>query len=173
MATAPAWAQALTAKVLKDRDYHGVYLVWHRRKTDASSGHCGGRRIVVTAGTSRKDAKLVLLHEVAHALNRGDHHGPKFWDTAWELYRDYGVNLVYAQRREFAYKAGARQAYKRIIGKRALRIKPPRRHRHRYEESKREPNPTYTVVHYTCRAEYGTGQVCGAWKCERNNSLSM
>ena len=74
--------------------------------------HSSGRawqsgRIHVTAGTDRKDQKLVLLHELAHWLTPKDHHSPRFWDKAWELYRRYRVPLRYARIREGNYRKGA------------------------------------------------------------------
>lgn len=170
MPAPPAWAQTLTAKVLADRgQYHGVHMTWRRRTGEFSSGTTWSerRRIAIRSGSSRKDAKLVVLHELAHIIT-GHTHTPEFWDCAWELYRDYGVNLVYAQKREFTYKAEARRAYKRIIGKRALRIKVSQRHRHKWEESKREEFSTYHNIHQTCTAIwYDSGQACGAWRMRR------
>ena len=64
-------------------------------------------RIHVTAGTDRADQKLVLLHELAHWLTPKDHHSPRFWDKAWELYRRYRVPLRYARIREGNYRKGA------------------------------------------------------------------
>ena len=172
MAQAPKWARDLTAKVLADQgQYHGIKLDWRRSaKGEESSGtaYPSVRRIVVTAGSSRKDAKLVLLHELAHILTPKHNHDATYWDKAWELYRDYGVNLVYAQKREFTYKAGARAGYKRIIGKRALRIKPFARHRHKWEEIDRQPDwPSAVSITYICRAPwYDTGKECGAHRMD-------
>lgn len=166
----PAWAKALIAKVLKDRgEYDGIYLTWRRRTGECSSGCTWSdqRKVTINAGTSRQDQKLVVLHELAHILT-GNAHTPKMWDCAWELYRDYGVNLTYAQKREFAYKAEARKAYKRIIGKRALRIKPFASHRHKWEEVSSAPDwPSVIRTTFVCQAPwYDTGKPCGASKMD-------
>jgi len=82
----------------------------------------------------RAEQKLVLLHEVAHWINGHETrtvkagglwndangnlikdftydqnlpHGPRFWDTAWRLYRTYKVPLTYAKVREGNYRKGA------------------------------------------------------------------
>ena len=71
-------------------------------------------RVHVTAGSDRKDQKLVLLHELAHwLLPAGEHHGADFWDKAWELYRRYKVPIRYAKAREGNYRKGAIAAYRR------------------------------------------------------------
>jgi len=88
-----------------------------------SSGHCREgliTRIVITAGTDRKDQKLVLLHELAHWLSsRKENHGPIFWDKAWELFRRYNVPIQYAKKRSGDYRKEAIAAYKRSIRKAA------------------------------------------------------
>ena len=93
-------------------------------KRVGSSGHCRyslfGTRIVITAGTDRKDQKLVLLHELAHWLSpKNEGHGPAFWDKTWELFRRYNVPIRYAKKREGNYRKGAIAAYKRSIRKAA------------------------------------------------------
>jgi len=120
--TAPKWAQDLVLRVALDEEKDDVpNLGWWRarkRKTWAglrpahamSSGRSWPtkNRIHVTAGTDRKDQKLVLLHELAHWLSPPtEHHGPTFWDTAWRLYRTYKVPLTYAKVREGNYRKGA------------------------------------------------------------------
>ena len=79
------------------------------RLAEGSSGRAwnDGSRVHVTAGTDRTDQKLVLLHELAHWLTPKEHHSGRFWDTAWRLYRRYGVPIRYAKLREGAYRKGA------------------------------------------------------------------
>lgn len=69
-------------------------------------------RIVVTAGASRLDAKLVLLHELAHHVTKA-WHTPAFWDVAWKLYRWAKLPILYVKRREGHYRKGALVAYRR------------------------------------------------------------
>ena len=88
------------------------------RLARGSSGYATAFRIHVTAGTDRTDQKLVLLHELAHWLTPKDHHSPRFWDKAWELFRRYGVPLRYAKVREGNYRKGALVAASRRPRKR-------------------------------------------------------
>ena len=118
--TAPKWASALVCRVAEDE---GIAvpprLTWRRSRTGwLSSGHTKSDlrkpHITVTAGKSRKDQKLVLLHELAHWLAGPDaHHGARFWDQAWTLYRRYKVPLRMALQRERTYRKEAAVAYRR------------------------------------------------------------
>lgn len=85
-----------------------------------------GRRIVfrgsvaVSAGTSEQDAKLVLLHELAHwVCTRGKAvgHTVRFWKMAYELYDRYGVDMKYAFEREKDYKQTAISVYEKFYKK--------------------------------------------------------
>jgi hypothetical protein len=84
-------------------------------KSVHSSGRCfESGRIVVTAGSSRLDQRVVLLHELAHHICLpGEHHGKTFWDTAWELFRWAKLPVKYVKAREGTYRKGALVAYRR------------------------------------------------------------
>jgi hypothetical protein len=81
-----------------------------------SSGHTTpSGSISITEGTALLDARLVVLHELAHylTLQRGQRsrrtwHGRRFWAKAWELYAVYGIPLDYAWGREAEYCGGGR-----------------------------------------------------------------
>lgn len=111
----PAWATRLLEDVCAERGAEVPALTWRRSRTGTaqSSGHynVAEHRIVVTAGRERRDQRLVLLHEIAHALTPGEVHGPRFWLVCWTLYRAHRVPIRYAQRREYGYK-GAREGYR-------------------------------------------------------------
>lgn len=139
----PKWASGLVAEVCID--YHRPdppAVTWRRfgkryagftrivpggaygarqpifARPEHSSGHAkhSGDAIVVTAGTSRVDQKLVLLHELAHWLvGPKEWHSSAFWDRAFELYRRYGVPMRYAKQREEHYRKEAGKAYKRNV----------------------------------------------------------
>ncbi len=146
--TTPKWAEKLIldALVYLEEQGHKVstpIVTWRHANRHNSSGCTYDKeRIVVTAGKDRTDAKLVVLHEIAHlvtesepqywnierAKKRGEifpteptepiivrniSHTAKFWDTAWQLYRWAKLPVRYCQRREYQYKAGAQVAYKR------------------------------------------------------------
>lgn len=118
----PRWAQNLLTRVWTDEG-RGLEdrppLVWRWTSYQHTSGRacvrCG--RILVSAGTDRADARLVLLHECAHVLT-GQGHTAAFWDKVWALYRRYKVPLGYALEREGGYRKGARTAYARSRSRR-------------------------------------------------------
>lgn len=129
------WAEDLLCQVLVDyKCVHKPILTWRRShkqkgiyfmdagkrvqalkpKPVKSSGTCYIDRIAITAGSLRKDQRLVLLHEIAHwLLPTGVHHGKAFWDLAFELYRKYKVPMFYALSRERTYRKEVVNAYRR------------------------------------------------------------
>ena len=111
--TAPKWAQDLILDVLVKHEYDRIPdMVWRHRSGVHSSGTCYTYRIVLSAGTDRTDAKLVLLHELAHwLLPMYERHSPRFWRLAWQLYREYRLPIRYTLQREASYRKGARAAY--------------------------------------------------------------
>jgi len=111
---APKWAQDLTIQVaLNERAESLPDLRWRHRKKQHSSGITYPDHITITAGTDRKDQRLLLLHELVHWLLPGEHHSDRFWDKAFELYRRYGVPMLYARKREMQYRKAALPAYRR------------------------------------------------------------
>lgn len=148
MKAPPKWAQELTIKTvlyLQSLGYKADLpeLNWRHGVCRDSSGHCkNSNSITITAGKSRVDQKLVLLHEITHtvtesdikyldieqAKKRGWHfvqeptqpiiskrmcHTDKFWDTAWMLYRWAKLPVRYCLKREQGYRKGAAVAYRR------------------------------------------------------------
>jgi hypothetical protein len=114
---APNWAQNLVRRVWLDEGREGEalpHLAWRSRNDRYSSGKACPccNRILVTAGTDRADAKLVLLHECGHLLTRQGHTAA-FWDKVWRLYRRHRVPIRYALEREGNYRKGAVKAYER------------------------------------------------------------
>lgn len=119
---APKWATDLTEAVVERERLNGKLiidprLVWRRGSGVQSSGHCAySGRLVVTAGSDRKDARLILLHELAHyltgsRLGRGTlrvHHGDDFYRTLFDLVRwDARLTWKVVLTREGRYKAQA------------------------------------------------------------------
>ena len=128
MAAPPKWAQdlALDAAVWWESKGNRVTtfaLQWHRHQRRNSSGtwHLVGSRIILHGGRNRLDAKLVLLHELAHVLtttvdkDHGWDHSPTFWDTAWSLYRWAKLPMKYCKLREFTYRKEAKASYARVL----------------------------------------------------------
>jgi hypothetical protein len=100
--TAPKWATALVRK-------HAPWatLYWRNRNRESSSGEAGRFVIRINAGTDRIGAKIVLLHEIAHA--RGPHyppHGRDFFREAWRLWRAERIAPKYVFNREGRWDYG-------------------------------------------------------------------
>ena len=141
---APEWATELFVTVCKDynRGLPSTFK-WANCNRKCSSGVTrpswytymrrtkGGKlvktrhygEVSVRAGSDEQDAKLVLLHELAHHIvgrtisGRRQGHSMKFWRLAFELYERYGVDMEYAFGREKGYKAKATVAYEQHIAK--------------------------------------------------------
>jgi hypothetical protein len=106
MAEAPAWARALVLEVCAEADAPLPRLAWRDRDRPTSSGvtrrHADS--ISVVAGRDPMDARLTLLHELAHWLapvagrrrGRRTHHDRGFYDVAFDLYRRHGVPDAFA-----------------------------------------------------------------------------
>jgi hypothetical protein len=54
--------------------------------------------------------RLLVLHEMAHWLRRGEGHTPRFYECLFLLCIDYGVRLSVAYEDEVAYKPRAARA---------------------------------------------------------------
>ena len=88
-------------------------------KRKSSSGVCYRDYISIRQGTDKRDCKLVLLHELAHwglPLGSNDHEGhtDRFWDLAFDLYREFGLPLRVCLNRERSYYKGSIKAYKKL-----------------------------------------------------------
>jgi hypothetical protein len=136
MKTIPKWMQNLTLNALIEfkPDADVPILKISHISYQTSSGWCGDKEIKINIGTDRKDAKLVLLHELTHwmlprikklygygiwqrEMVTVTGHTPEFWDLAWSLYRWAKLPVAYCKSREFNYKAGAKDGYLRSRNK--------------------------------------------------------
>lgn len=128
--TTPKWAEKIIGEVC---DRHGIpqpVVIWRRRQANYSTGRawhsyglgCWNGRIVITAGKERADAKMTLLHELAHIIApKGEHHSKEFYTIAFRLYRMYKLPMNKCKRREYAYKPrGAKQGY--LASRRELQL---------------------------------------------------
>lgn len=141
MAATPLWATDLLAEVGAGEGFspESITLVWRRRRGDSySSGRAWTetRRIVVTAGSDRVEARLTLLHEIAHIISpAAEHHGREFYRTAWRLFLTYGRT---SNKRVIAFEGWYRAASLDVAielgirGAKAAKAGRPKRHRHRY-----------------------------------------
>lgn len=93
----PVWAAVLAAKVLREEGYVGgalgLTLRWRvkpHQQTSSGFTRYTGCVVHVTQGRSYTDAKLTLLHELAHVLEPGENHSTKFWQRAFKLFHKYG-----------------------------------------------------------------------------------
>jgi hypothetical protein len=98
-------------------------LRWRRRDRIGSSGvtrHATGS-VSVTAGSDEIDARLTLLHELAHWIGpapvrrrrrgRVAHHDERFWTDAFALYATHGIASADALRLEsIRYPSSLRHA---------------------------------------------------------------
>lgn len=107
----PAWASELIDAVCTDAGAEAPSVVrWRRRSGPHSSGvtrHSVGM-ISVSAGSDELDARLTLLHELAHWIGpnvrrtrrRVAHHDRAFYLRAFPLYRAHGIPDAEALARE-------------------------------------------------------------------------
>lgn len=116
MTAAPVWVTDLVAKVSREYDVaEPDRLVWRRSRTHVmSSGRCSADRLVVTAGSDRRDQRSVLLHEMAHHVMHKRrwrakwHHDDEFYRVYFEMVKADGrVPLRYAVERETRYRKEA------------------------------------------------------------------
>lgn len=136
--TTPMWAERIVAGVCAGAGVDQPELTWRRSRSNRSSSGryvTEEKRLVLTAGSDRKDQRLVLLHELAHHLTPGHSHDDTFWTAAWALFKGFGM-ARYALKREAGYKAnaapvavtlgirGARAAAKTATETRRRRVQP-------------------------------------------------
>jgi hypothetical protein len=120
----PAWAVELTTSVCEAAGRPLPILRWRRRDRVGSSGvtrHASGT-VSVTAGSDETDARITLLHELAHWIGpapvrrrraRIAHHDARFWTDAFALYARHGIPPVEALRLEsLRYPSSLRHAYR-------------------------------------------------------------
>jgi len=146
--SAPEWARSLVESVCAEAGRPVPQLAWRSRRGAGSTGLT--RRdadvLAVRAGSDPVDQRLTLLHELAHWLTpverrrrRTVHHGLRFYETAFDLYRRHGLAAADALRLESArYRGALRHAARLGIDgadealaahRAALRARPARRWR--------------------------------------------
>lgn len=111
------WRRSHRIKKVFYTDSNGNNIPIFKSKRYFSSGvsYTKENKISITAGSERKDQKLVLLHELAHLIApEKEHHGKIFWEIAWKLYRQYKVPINYAKQREYSYRKLAKKV---LLGK--------------------------------------------------------
>lgn len=111
----PEWAEKLVSQVCADKGVERPALIfwngssphtrarWHQRYRST-----GRTTITVTPGTDGYEHDA-LLHELAHHLSPArEHHGWQFWKMAFDLFEQYGSEVVEQfVVREFGYRQGA------------------------------------------------------------------
>lgn len=111
MTNAPRWAIALRDEVSIAEGIAPPVLKWRRSslRTPGAGGTYGaeGHSVTVTVygRPDRTEVRIVLLHEMAHAITPRSNHGPEFWDAAWRLYLRYRLPVRRVIDREAHYKA--------------------------------------------------------------------
>jgi hypothetical protein len=149
----PRWAERLVQEIVDKqndqwreegsfRRISTYWIEWYKEPDHSKSwGDCWsnyrGYRIRIHAGTSGKDLKMVLLHEVAHMIaGNSEHHSEKFWEVAFRLYKEIGISLSYAISREKDYKMTALVGYHKALGKTDEQIKRVMRRERRARRAK-------------------------------------
>lgn len=118
MSKPPLWAQRIVTDVCAAENIEEPEVNWRRSRTNYwSSGQASRRHMTITAGTERKDQRLVLLHELSHVIlmqqsNHDGHHPPELFAKVFELVWKYGPNIKWAKEREFSYRVAAKAGYK-------------------------------------------------------------
>jgi len=109
----PAWALVIADDVLST--VPKVEMRWHKTKWQRSSGWAGiglengGVPVLyIAAGTSRRDAKCVLLHECIHVLMPDEHHSVTFYKFLHTLVPHYGIQIEYSVWRSASSAASLR-----------------------------------------------------------------
>jgi hypothetical protein len=119
--TTPDWAMELTEQVAATHKIVVPHLSWKQSGEDESSGVYYRKRLAatITAGTNPEEARMVVLHEMAHhlahVLGRAEKgHGDAFYFICWALYLAYDVPLDLAVANEFQYKAAAERVLRKM-----------------------------------------------------------
>jgi hypothetical protein len=115
----PKWAEDILLSALIHEEIEDIpTLKCRKRQAKTSSGCYYPERLEISlaVGQDRMDAKLVLLHEVSHHVtfikSKCYCHTDRFWITAWNLYRHFGLPIRYCKHREGNYKKGSLVSYK-------------------------------------------------------------
>lgn len=107
----PAWALTIADDALAI--VPNVELGWLRTKYSRSCGwagiavHDGHPMISISAGSNRRDATWVLLHECAHVLT-GEGHSVRFWKLLHSMAPAYGIPIEYSVWRNASYAGSLR-----------------------------------------------------------------
>jgi hypothetical protein len=109
------WEPVIKAGPPLTRSYRIIETTFTLPAKRLSSGRTWSQtgRVVITAGSDPLDARVVLIHELAHlAVGEGHGHDGAFWDRDMELLSRYlkPAELPYAVTRETGYRKGARTA---------------------------------------------------------------
>lgn len=109
----PTWAKTLVRKACRAEGRHQPKLTWNNSKKGYTTGRAWGwSDIHITAGGSRLEQKMTILHELAHCFAPyGDVHGHEFWRVCWRLYRRHNIPVKFAIAHEYP---AAKQAYRKI-----------------------------------------------------------
>ncbi len=111
MSNTPTWAKNIIRTVARQKRRRPPEVTWQTtRKTHGTAGSSEGNEIFIREGRFRLNAKLTLLHELAHWIT-GNGHTHKFWLQAWALYRQFHLPMGYALTWESYYRQGALDAY--------------------------------------------------------------
>lgn len=114
----PQWALNAIDRVCGREGRSWMELRWtNDRSGRGARGRTYNRSLIsVTAGGRHDRDYHVVLHELAHAVNRnGDRHGDGFYDALARIARDEGATrLVYREHKKSHAMAPLQRAVKRL-----------------------------------------------------------
>lgn len=117
----PAWAKKLIQEISTEEHIRSPRVVWMKRNDrQESSARAWTNEIRFVAGSNRRYAKEVLIHEMCHVIlgqkgafrgNRG--HGAAFYAKLFEVGKRHRVGVAFIKQREMWYKPrGVKAGYR-------------------------------------------------------------
>lgn len=108
----PEWAQTFAKEAIDHVNSIGTHcdyppIKWTTKRRVSSSGYCYLDHISIVAGSDLTDAKMVILHELAHWTmhnKKRQGHSDLFWRRVWYLYRWARLPMEHCVQREAGYK---------------------------------------------------------------------
>lgn len=124
----PEWVDRYVSEVLKLEGRTKRPLIKFRNKRGTGYTHYkwkwknGKRKLIFTyisinSNGDEKWDKMIVLHELAHAMGRPrSHHNLRFWERAWRYYEAFRNELDWeaVKKSEFSYMGKAKIVYDRL-----------------------------------------------------------
>lgn len=104
----PRWASALVGRIINAYKMEHPQINWK----EVRRYHTNGRAFLdeyiidIYAGWDKIDAKIILVHEMAHLISQ-EGHNEVFWRTFWDMARKYHLPMERTKIRMEEYKKRA------------------------------------------------------------------